>query len=402
MRAFLAFLFVLTVCLGATAPVLAAPKPDTLILISIDGLRADYLARGKTPVIQALADAGVRAAMRPAYPSETFPNHYTLVTGLWPDHHGVVANTMDDRVLGHFTMAHSDDPRWWSQGQPIWVTADEQGLRTATMFWPGSDKVIRGHRPDLWKTHDKAFLADDRVGQVLTWLDLPPGQRPSVVTLYFDLVDTEGHRHGPNSKVLDAALASTDSTIGKLVDGLKARGLYGKVNLIVTGDHGMADTSKDRLIYIDDIAGGADRIHTVTLGARGHPRPAAGASRPCAMLGQGQGPQGLPLRRQPPHAADRLHRRGRLVPHHPSADRLDQGHQPGQPRLRSGQPLYGDRLRRRRAGVQGGQRAADLRQRRRRAADGRTAAPEGPQERRIGAGVCADARETLSEHRIRA
>jgi predicted AlkP superfamily pyrophosphatase or phosphodiesterase len=267
MRTLFRSLLLVAAWLGLASAAVAAPRPDTLILVSIDGFRADYLTHGKTPVIQALADAGVRASMRPSYPSETFPNHYTLVTGLRPDHHGIVANTMDDPVLGHFTMENSKDQRWWNQGKPLWVTAGEQGLKTAVMFWPGSDRVIHDRQPDFWKPYDKAFLADDRVTQVLQWLDLPQDQRPSFVALYFDLVDTEGHHHGPNSKELDAALASTDAALGRLVDGLKARGLYGKTNLIVTADHGMADTSKDRLVYLDDIAGGADRIHAVTLGA---------------------------------------------------------------------------------------------------------------------------------------
>ncbi|MGZ3274389.1 MAG: alkaline phosphatase family protein [Caulobacteraceae bacterium] len=280
MGRFIAFLFLLTAWLGpASAPALAAPGPDTLILISIDGFRADYLSHGKTPVIAALAAAGVRASMRPSYPSETFPNHYTLVTGLRPDHHGIVANTMDDPALGHFTMQNSTDPRWWNQGEPLWITADEQGLKTGVMYWPGSDRVIRGHQPDLWKAYDKAFLADDRVDQVLAWLDLPLDRRPSFIALYFDLVDTEGHHHGPNSPELDAALASTDAALGRLVEGLKARGLYGKTNLIVTADHGMADTSKDRLVYIDDIAGGADRIHWTTLGAAAGLKVEAGAPK---------------------------------------------------------------------------------------------------------------------------
>lgn len=279
MRSLVRLVLLCAAWLGFAASALAAPKPDLLILVSIDGFRADYLTHHKTPVIEALARRGVSAAMRPSYPSETFPNHYTLVTGLRPDHHGIVANTMDDPVLGHFTMEHSDDPRWWNQGKPLWVTADEQGLKTATMFWPGSDKVIRGRRPDLWKTYDKTLLANDRVDQVLRWLDLPEGQRPSFVTLYFDIVDTEGHRHGPNSRELDAALASTDASLGRLVGGLKARGLFDRTNLIVTADHGMADTSKDRLVYIDDIAGGADRIHTVTLGATAGLSVAPGAPK---------------------------------------------------------------------------------------------------------------------------
>jgi predicted AlkP superfamily pyrophosphatase or phosphodiesterase len=265
-------MFVLAAWFGFVATAAAATKPNLLILVSIDGFRADYLTHGKTPVIAALAAGGVSASMRPSFPSLTAPNHYTLVTGLRPDHHGIVDNIMDDPALGHFTMQHSEDTRWWSEGQPLWVTADEQGLRTASMFWVGSDREILGHRPDYWKLYDQSVPGDARVDQVLTWLDLPGDQRPSLVTLYFDIVDTEGHRHGPNSKELDAALASTDASLSRLVDGLKSRGLFDETNLIVTADHGMADTSKDRLVYIDDIAGGADRIRAVSLG------PTAGLS----------------------------------------------------------------------------------------------------------------------------
>jgi predicted AlkP superfamily pyrophosphatase or phosphodiesterase len=207
----------------------------------------------------------------------TFPNHYTLVTGLRPDHHGIVDNTMEDPVLGRFTMQDSEDPRWWNEAQPLWVTADEQGLKTAVMFWPGSDREIRGHRPDYWKAYDKAFLANDRVDQVLKWLDLPQDQRPTLVNLYFDIVDAEGHRHGPSSKELDDALASTDAQVGRLVEGLKARGLFDRTNLILTADHGMADTSNDRVVYIDDIAGGADNVHVVSFGAMAGLRVTPGA-----------------------------------------------------------------------------------------------------------------------------
>jgi predicted AlkP superfamily pyrophosphatase or phosphodiesterase len=186
---------------------------------------------------------------------------------------------MEDPKLGKFTMANSSDPRWWSAAEPLWITAGRQGLKTASMFWVGSDDLIRGARPDYWKSYDKAFLADQRVDQVLAWLDLPAEQRPNFITLYFDLVDTQGHRFGPNSKEVDEALASTDAQIGRLVEGLKARGLYARTNLIVVADHGMADSSRDRVIFIDDIAGGADRIHAVTGGANAALSIAPGAPK---------------------------------------------------------------------------------------------------------------------------
>jgi predicted AlkP superfamily pyrophosphatase or phosphodiesterase len=263
MRWFFRLLFILA---AGLVPAAALAKPPLLILISIDGFGFDYLGRGKTPVLAALAAAGVSGPMRPSYPSLTFPNHYTLVTGLRPDHHGIVDNTMEDGKLGRFTMENSNDPRWWNAGEPLWVTADKQGIKTAALFWPGSDKVIRGYRPDLWKAYDKTFLADDRVRQVLTWLDLPPGERPGFVTLYFDLVDTQGHHFGPYSQELDEALASTDAALGRLVDGLKARGLYAGANLIVVADHGMALTDRSRIVYLDDLAGDAKAVHLVNPG----------------------------------------------------------------------------------------------------------------------------------------
>ena len=265
MRHLLRLLLLVAACFSMARPA-AARSLDTLILISIDGFRSDYLTRGKTPALTALAAQGVQAPMHPSYPSQTFPNHYTLVTGLRPDHHGIVDNTMEDPVLGRFTMENSMDSRWWNEGEPLWITADRQGLKTAAMYWPGSDRTIRGGRPDYWKAYDKAFLAHDRVNQVLAWLDLPPDQRPTFVTLYFDLVDTEGHHYGPNARELDQAMASTDAEVGRLVDGLKARGLYDHANMIVVADHGMAATAAERLVYIDDVAGSAAAIHVVTVG----------------------------------------------------------------------------------------------------------------------------------------
>jgi predicted AlkP superfamily pyrophosphatase or phosphodiesterase len=249
--------------LAIASPALA--KPDLLILVSIDGFRADYLSRGQTPVLASLAAQGISAAMRPAYPSETFPNHYTLVTGLYPDHHGIVDNTMDDPVLGHFTMG-TPDPRWWNQAEPLWVTADKQGLKTATLFWPGSDRAIRGSKPDDWLPYDKKMPADERVDRLLAWLDAPDAERPSFATLYFDLVDTVGHKSGPDSPELNEALRGADASIARLVDGLKARGLYARTNLIIVADHGMASTSMKRLVYLDDVVD-AKAIHTVTVGA---------------------------------------------------------------------------------------------------------------------------------------
>jgi predicted AlkP superfamily pyrophosphatase or phosphodiesterase len=257
----------------ATSPVLArAIKPAPLtVLISIDGFRSDYLERGLTPNIAALAADGVRAtAMHPSFPSLTFPNHYTLVTGLRPDRSGIVDNTMEDpgKPGVTFSMGKADishDPFWWDEAEPLWVTAERAGVRTATMFWPGSDLPIRGIQPRDWKMYDKKFLGDQRVDQILAWLHRPAATRPRFVTLYLDEVDTWGHTAGPDSPEVNAALVRTDALIGRLVAGLKAKGLFHATDLVIVADHGMAPTSGARVTYVEDLAPAAD-IHAVGLG----------------------------------------------------------------------------------------------------------------------------------------
>src|SRR5699024_6388788 len=139
------------------------------------------------------------------------------------------------------------DGRWWREGTPIWVSADEAGLKTATMFWPGSGARIHGHRPDHWRAFDDTVTARQRVDQVLRWLDLPPAKRPDFLTLYFDAVDHAGHRYGPDTPQVDAAIAHVDKAIGHLVAGLQARHLFHHINIIVVSDHGMAATPGDQI-----------------------------------------------------------------------------------------------------------------------------------------------------------
>ena len=258
---------------AAAQPSPAAERPPLLILISIDGFRADYLQRGRTPALADMAQRGVRSeGMRPAFPSITFPNHYTLVTGLTPDHHGIVANTMVDPTItpdSRFTLADFaavSDARWWNEATPIWVTAKQQGLRTATMFWPGSEAPIQGVRPDLWAHFDASLTPDQRVDIVLDWLHLPPARRPDFVTLYFDQVDHEGHAHGPDSAEVNEALALVDAAVARLRDGLSAAGLAGSVNIVVVADHGMAATSPERVVVLDDYVDMA-HVNLVTGGA---------------------------------------------------------------------------------------------------------------------------------------
>jgi predicted AlkP superfamily pyrophosphatase or phosphodiesterase len=254
----LLILFALTLSACASTSSERAGRDDRplVILVGVDGFRPDYLDRGVTPTLSRLRAEGAFAAMRPSFPSVTFPNHYTLVTGLHPDRHGIVNNTMVDAELGRFALGNAGavtDGRWWDDGEPIWVTAERAGLTTGTMFWPGSEAEIRGVRPTHWTVFDQSLPGDARVDRVLGWLDLPGDQRPDFATLYFDIVDTAGHHHGPDGDETTAAVASVDASIARLVAGLEARGLADRTIVVIVADHGMAATSPDRAIYLDDL-----------------------------------------------------------------------------------------------------------------------------------------------------
>lgn len=255
--------------LPAPAVATAKPAPASLLLISIDGYRNTYIERGLSPTLAMLAKDGVHATgMQPSFPSLTFPNHYTLVTGLRPDHHGIVNNTMYDAALGKFSLGNRDavsDGRWWSQATPLWETARAHGLRSATMFWPGSEADIHGQHPDFWKTYDGNVTPNERVDQILAWLDLPAGERPIFLTLYFDDVDHAGHTYGPDTPEVDDALRKTDAALARLVGGLRQRQLLDRVNMIILADHGMASVPQNNSVMIDKLIP-MTRVDVVSLG----------------------------------------------------------------------------------------------------------------------------------------
>ncbi len=250
-------------CLPACAHESNGRKPDTaasaeplLVLISLDGFHPDYLDRDLTPTLRWLADNGVRARwMTPSFPSKTFPNHYTIVTGLVPDRHGIVDNNMFDPELGRFSLSNREavgEARWWG-GEPIWIGAQRRGLRTATMFWPGSEAPILGSFPDEWLPFDAGMSKNDRLAQLFAWLDREPWRRPHFMTLYFEHVDVVGHRHGPNSPELDQSLIRIEHILSELVDGLRSRALLEQINLVFVSDHGMAEVSPERILILEEI-----------------------------------------------------------------------------------------------------------------------------------------------------
>ncbi len=228
----------------------------TLILISLDGWRRDYHTLAPTPALQSLMARGVRAeGLTPVFPTKTFPNHYSIVTGLYTEHHGVVGNSMREPGTAlRFSLSNRDavgDGRWW-RGEPIWVTATRQGLRSATLFWPGSEAPVGGVRPDEWTPYDGSIPNHERVGRILRWLELPPGRRPAFIAGYFSDADDAGHAYGPDSREVRDVIVSLDATIGELVRGIEARGLVDRVNLVIVSDHGMATLSPRRVIVLSD------------------------------------------------------------------------------------------------------------------------------------------------------
>ncbi len=243
-----------------------AQRPVT-VLVGIDGFRADYLDRGLTPRLAALAKDGATGPMRPSFPTKTFPNHYALVTGKRPDRNGISGNSMiDPRRPGvMFSLgnaAQALDPFWWNEAEPVWITAEKAGLRTATMFWPGSEVAFEGKRPSDWLRYDQNVGNVQRVNTLIDWLRRPARIRPAFATIYFDTVDTAGHRFGPDSAEVNASLAEVDARIGELVDGAAKLGV--PLNLVIVADHGMRATDESRVIQLDGLIDRASYVPVET------------------------------------------------------------------------------------------------------------------------------------------
>jgi predicted AlkP superfamily pyrophosphatase or phosphodiesterase len=229
---------------------------STVILVGIDALGWDFLDKAPTPHLDRLVARGVRAErMIPDFPTKTFPNFYTIATGLYNEHHGIVANNMYDPVMdARFSLGDRDavmDGRWWG-GEPIWVTAEKQGVTAAAFFWPGTESPIQGVHPTYWKPYDGSIPNRERVEQVLAWLDLDDDERPSLITLYFSDVDNASHDHNLDAPEVKEAIQGVDEMVGLLIAGLEERDLVDQVNVVVASDHGMADTEPHRMVIVDD------------------------------------------------------------------------------------------------------------------------------------------------------
>lgn len=234
-----------------------------VILISMDGFRWDYVDRVEAPNFDYLIENGVVAeSLIPVFPTFTFPNHLSIITGMYPENHGIIANTMYDSTfdawywIGEGSTAVLES-RWY-EGEPFWVTAEKQGYVTATYFWPGSEAVINGVQPTYWYPYSGSVTNEEIIDQILHWLDLPNGQRPVFITGYLNDANYWGHRLGPESADMDTVIQGLDADMGRLIDGLQKRGMLEKVNIIITSDHGMTSVNRNRVIFLDDYISLAD------------------------------------------------------------------------------------------------------------------------------------------------
>lgn len=224
----------------------------TLIVISIDSFRNDYLDTLSLPNLSKIAKEGVHSPLIAVFPSITFPNHYSISTGLYPEHHGIIMNEFVTKDMKEpFTYSGHrptvSDPNWWT-GEPIWVSAQKQGQQSASAFWPVSGFAVQSIRPTYYQEYAEDSDPAMRINQILRWLDLPKAQRPTLLLGYFENLDNAGHQAGPNSAKVRNTATQIDNAIGLLVNGLKERGIASQVNLIILSDHGMSPINPDKVI----------------------------------------------------------------------------------------------------------------------------------------------------------
>lgn len=250
--------------------------PPYVILISFDGFRHDYVEKFNAPNFKEFISKGAAArSMTPSFPSKTFPNHYTIVTGLYPGNHGLVDNNFYDKPLdARYSMGNRklvENPAFYG-GLPLWQLVQQHGMKSASYFWVGSEVKIKNRFPDYFHKYDGSVPNEDRITETIKWLNLPEEERPNFISLYFSLVDSQGHATGPDSSETGEAVLEADRLLGLLMNALKQVDL--PVNVILTSDHGMKtvpNTEKSLVAYQDLFEGiDKDSYRFVSNGAHGH------------------------------------------------------------------------------------------------------------------------------------
>ena len=226
-----------------------------VILISADGFRYDLAMRYQAKNLLRLSAQGVEAtSMRPSYPSLTFPNHYSIVTGLYPSHHGIVGNKFYDparkQIYAIRNKSEVQDGTWYG-GEPLWVLAEKQKMVTASFFWVGSESDIERVRPTYYYDYSELFTNDRRLDILKDWLQLPEDKRPHFITFYFPEVDHAEHYYGVYSRQAEAAVHHVDSAIGKMNDMVAKLNL--PVNFIFVSDHGFTNIDTINTVSVENL-----------------------------------------------------------------------------------------------------------------------------------------------------
>ncbi|HEY9115878.1 MAG TPA: ectonucleotide pyrophosphatase/phosphodiesterase, partial [Bacteroidales bacterium] len=233
-----------------------------LIMLSLDGFRWDYTEMANTPVFDSLKKVGVIAeSLKPSFPTKTFPNHYTIATGLYPDHHGIVENNFHANDLGKeysvMNRESVEDGSFYG-GEPIWITAEKQGMKSATLFWVGSEADIMGMQPSIWYSYSETLSFDDRIDSVYKWLSLPEAIRPHLILWYYPEPDHTTHEVGPYSPVTIELIEALDSHLGEFFTEMRKLPIFDQLNFIILSDHGMGPTDDEHVIFIDQVVDTAD------------------------------------------------------------------------------------------------------------------------------------------------
>ncbi|MDR9419746.1 ectonucleotide pyrophosphatase/phosphodiesterase [Gracilimonas sp.] len=230
---------------------------DKVLLVSFDGFRYDYLSKANTPNFDKLVETGVISdGLIPVFPSKTFPNYYAMATGLYPENNGFVGNNMyDPEMDARFSIGNRDaveNPDWY-EGEPIWNTVEKTGKKAGTMFWVGSEAPIQNMRPTHWKVYDQSLGDSARIDTVLKWMTYDNQDEVDFATLYFHFVDSEGHRHGPDSPEVIDAIERADDLIGYLVQRMREAQIRDQTNILIVSDHGMTEVSRERIVVLDEM-----------------------------------------------------------------------------------------------------------------------------------------------------
>ncbi len=245
-----------------------AENDQYVLLVSMDGFRADYLEITDTPNFDKLANNGIRSeGLKPVFISKTFPNHYSIATGMYAENHGLIANSFFASDLDkHYSIRDREtvENGEFYGGEPIWVTAERQGVKTASYFWVGTEAAVAGVHPSIWKRYDQKVPFDDRIDSVMTWFSLPISHRPQLIMLYFHEPDWTGHEYGPSSAETVDQIKRMDGIMGTIMEKAEKLSIADKLNVLVVSDHGMTELNQEHII---DLSAYTDFSDVIMAGA---------------------------------------------------------------------------------------------------------------------------------------